>query len=74
MDREFGAVCLMWVWTPHWGPHSQKQLRKQSFGGLGATWGWGQPEGLLASVCAWERVTCLTPRPGNLRARRSPRD
>ena len=45
MDREYGAPCLMWVWTPRWGPHSQKQLRKQSFGGLGATCGWGSLRG-----------------------------
>lgn len=40
----------------------------------GGRLGVGQPEGLRASVCAWERVTCLTLRPGSLRARRSPRD
>lgn len=54
MDLEFGVPCLTWVWTPHWRPHSQKQLREQSCGGLGAHLGVGQPEGIQESLYAWE--------------------
>lgn len=41
---------MTWLWAPHWRPHSQKQLREQSCGGLGAAWGWGGLRG-FESLC-----------------------